>query len=114
MPEPVTPACPLWCVLEAGHGWTTRSRANPGTLLRAHESAQVGRVDQLDQDQLVVLLGQVETISEDAPELLLADEPRLVLLTGDDMVCLTATQARELAAVLSASADLLDSGPDPA
>lgn len=98
----VTPACPSWCALVAGHD------SGPGSFdpasgdrfllhIRPVLAACGGRRVDVEQAEVVLPDGGRET------------EPPAVVLDEDREHPLTAVQARELAAALVRAADIADS-----
>jgi hypothetical protein len=108
---PTSNACPAWCVNEHGHGYD--SEVVQGFPSRWHEALdehfEVADMQLLgtSHKEVGVSVHTLETVDASSGHVVWVDEPEL-WLGADDMVRLTAAEARKLAAALLLGADQLE------
>jgi hypothetical protein len=108
---PTSNACPAWCVNEHGHGYD--SEVVQGFPSRWHEALEehfeVADTHLLSTShkEVGVSVHTLETVDATSGRVVWVDEPEL-WLGADDLVRLTAAEARQLAAALLKGADQLD------
>ncbi len=108
---PTSNSCPDWCVNEHGHGYD--SEVVHGYPSRWHEAFEehfeVADLTLLGKShkEVGVSVHTLETVDASSGRVVWVDEPEL-WLGADDMVRLTATEARQLAAALLQGAERLE------
>jgi hypothetical protein len=108
---PTSHACPAWCVNEHGHGYD--AEVVQGFPSRWHEALEehfeVADMQLLGRSpkEVGVSVHTLETVDAASGHVVWVDEPEL-WLGADDMVRLTAVEARRLAAILLQGAEQLE------